>query len=192
MHRPFDERAVLCDNRRAVKNFRSVVSPLVFGILLAVSGCEKSNDTPRLQDEARATAKEYQERFDELAHRAEAISKRGNTLRADPQSSAEAQRVYRQALTVLEDNRRFLLQVPASIDTSAKSADPDALPQLIDSLRERFEHAVIEVNAELDAVESWISVTEQQGSRAAAPPSPAGATVPAGDPQPVGSDAPVR
>ena len=153
---------------------------------------------PRLQDEARATAKSYQERFDELSRRAERISKRGNTLRADAPHSADAQRVYRKAVSTLEDNRRILQGLPTRIQAGASPEDPDALPKLIDTVSERFEHAVIEINANLDAVESWIGVAEQQqGSRsappaAAPPPSPAGETVPAGSPQPTGSDAIIR
>ena len=175
-------------------NLRAAVSPLVLGILLAVSACARPHDLPQLQEEARVVKDGYQERLDELVRRAQAISKRGETLRADAANSAEAQRVYRHALSVLEDNRRFLMQVPASIDTAARSGEPAALSKLIDALRERLEHAVLEVNAELDAVESWIGVAEQQqGSRSAAPPpSPAGDTVPAGDPQPEGPDAMVR
>jgi hypothetical protein len=207
MPRPFDERAVLCDNPGAVIHPRAVRSsarstPLalvlatVVGALLAASGCEKANDVPRLQDEARATAKAYQDRFDELSRRAERISKRGNTLRADAPHSADAQRVYRQAVSTLEDNRRILQGLPTRIQAGASPEDPDALPKLIDTVSERFENAVIEINAELDAVESWIGVAEQQSDRSAPPAapagSPAGMTVPAGSPQPVGSDAPTR
>lgn len=199
-HRPFDERAVLCDNPGAVIHPRTVRSTLsvtllgtLFGTLLAASGCEKANDVPRLQDEARATAKTYQERFDELSRRAERISKRGNTLRADAPHSADAQRVYREAVTTLEDNRRILQGLPTRIQAGASTEDPDALPKLIDTVSQRFDDAVIEINSDLAAVESWIGVAEQQqGSRSAPPASPAGATVPAGSPQPVGSDAPAR
>ncbi|HEX2686977.1 MAG TPA: hypothetical protein VHN14_10185, partial [Kofleriaceae bacterium] len=86
---PFDERAVLCDNPLAVNNFRASV--FVFLIALsAASGCEKTNDVPRLADEALVMAKSYQERFDDLARRAEAInpSRLGTT---------EVQRIYQQA-----------------------------------------------------------------------------------------------
>jgi DNA polymerase III alpha subunit len=170
----------------------------LLGTLIATSGCEKANDVPRLQDEARATAKAYQERFDELSRRAERISKRGNTLRADAAHSADAQRVYREAVTTLEDNRRILQGLPTRIQAGATPEDPDALPKLIDSVRERLEHSVIQINADLDAVESWIDIaTRQQGSRSTPPPapaapSPAGSTVPAGGPQPTGSDAATR
>ena len=181
-------------NLRAVAS-STLLGPLL-GILIAASGCGRANDTPRLQDEARATAKEFQERFDELSRRAEEISKRGNTLRADAANSGDAQRVYREAVSALEDNRRILQGLPTRIQAGAGPEDPDALPKLIDSVRERFEHAVIEINADLDAVESWIDVAaRQQVARTTAPPaapSPAGSTVPVGSPQPTGSDAAVR
>ena len=172
------------------------VLALGLGVLPAASGCERSNDVPRLQDEARQVAQEYQERFEELGHRAEAISKRGNTLRADALNSVEAQRVYREAMTKIEDDRQLLKDIPTRIAAGVKSDDRDALPRLIDSLRERFEHDVTTATADLAAVESWISNAEQaQGNRPAPPPPPApsaAGTVQEGAPQPTGSDAPVR
>lgn len=184
-------------------NLRTVVSTTLLGpllgILLAASGCGRANDTPRLQDEARATAQEFQERFEELSRRAEAISKRGNTLSGpSATNSMDAQRVYREAVTALEDGRRILQGLPTRIQAGSSPEDPDALPKLIDSVRERLEHAVIAINADLDAVESWIDVAARhQGSRSTPPaapaaPAPAGSTVPAGGPQPTGSDAATR
>jgi hypothetical protein len=180
--------------RAAVRStFRSNLRVTLFGLLLAVSGCEKANDVPRLQDEARATAKAYQERFDELGHRAEAISKRGNTLRVE--NSVDAQVAYRAAVTTLGENRRILQGLPARIDASGGTGDPDALPKLIDSVRERFENAVRLINWNLDAVESWIHIAERQQNRwAASPPAApnAAGTVPAGAPQPTGAEATIR
>ncbi len=178
-------------NPRAVINLRAVVPSLLFGLLLAASGCEKSNDVPRLQEDAQATAKRFGERLDDLAERAQAISARGNTLRPDAANSADAQRAYREAVTKLESSRRLLETIPAQ--AKAGSATPEALHKLIDNAHERLEHAVIEINANLDAVESWIAVAlDQQGRQPAAPPSAAGGTVPAGAPQPTGADAAIR
>ena len=61
--RPFDERAVLCDNPLAVTNLHAVVSSYLLAALLALftaSGCEKINDVPRLRDEAVTMANGYQ------------------------------------------------------------------------------------------------------------------------------------
>ena len=68
-----------------MNNFRCVVSAsslLALLAALAVSGCEKTNDLPVLKDEAVATAKTYQEQLDDLAHRAQVIGQRLNTLPA--------------------------------------------------------------------------------------------------------------
>jgi hypothetical protein len=192
--RPFDERARFCDNR-AVSHLRAVLVLLSLALLPTASGCARANDTPRLQEEARQVAQLYGEQFDELAHRAEELSKRGNTVRADAATADAAKATYRNAITKIEDARQILKDVPTRIAAGVKSDDRDALPKLIDSLRERFEHDVVEVNGELDAVDSWIANAELAGARPAPPPTPAASpagTVQEGAAQPTGSDAAVR
>jgi hypothetical protein len=175
-----------------VTHLRAALVSISLALLPAASGCARPNDTPRLQEEARQVAAEFQERFEELAHRAEAISRHGNSVRADAANSADAQRVYREAITKIEDARQLLKGVPGQIEAGAKGEDRDALPRLIDSLRERFERDAIEVNANLDAVDAWIGYAElNRAAPPAAAPNPAG-TVQEGAPQPTGSDAPVR
>lgn len=186
---------MLCENV-AVTHLRAVLVVLSLALLPTVSGCARANDTPRLQEEARQVAQTYGEEFDELAHRAEELSKRGNTVRADAAASDAAKVTYRNAITKIEDARQILKDVPTRIAAGVKSEDRDALPKLIDSLRERFEHDVIVVNGDLDAVDSWIANAELAGARPAAPPpppaaSPAG-TVQEGAEQPTGSDAAAR
>lgn len=161
---------------------------------IAASGCGKTNDVPRLKDEALATARAYQQRFDELAHRAEVIGRRGNTLPPDTLNSADAQRVYRQAQGKLEEYRRNLQQAPALVEAGVKSGSSEALHKLIDSWHERFEGGVIETTSELAAVEGWISSAEQrQGAARIAPAPPASEPV-TGDAAPAapGSAAPIR
>jgi alkanesulfonate monooxygenase SsuD/methylene tetrahydromethanopterin reductase-like flavin-dependent oxidoreductase (luciferase family) len=176
-----------------VNNFRAFVCfPLL--ALIAVFGCEKANDVPRLKDEAMATAKNYQQRFDELAHRAEALSQRGSALPPDTLNSANAQRIYRQAQSRLEDYRRSLQQAPTSVEAGVKSGNPEELHKLIASLHERFGDGVVETTAQLSAVESWIATAEhRQPAPRVAPAQPAPEPV-TDDASPVspGSAAPVR
>jgi hypothetical protein len=185
-----------------VNNFRALVLfPLLAPLfaVIAASGCEKTNDVPRLQEEALAIQKTYQERLGELAQRAEVLGKRGNTLPPDAPNSADAQRSYRQAREKLEECHGNLQQVPTRVRAGTTSEELD---KLIDELRERLEACVVETTSELAAVESWIGVTVQrQGAAPTAPaaPSAAAGTVPTAAPgtsdqapDAPGSDAPIR
>jgi hypothetical protein len=162
---------------------------LVFPLLasIAASGCEETNDVVRLQDEALVMAKAYQQRFDELAHRADAI---------DPQtlSTAEVQRVYQHARSTLGRYRNEVRQAPIQAQTGARNGNPDELRKLIASLRERFEEGVIDATSGLTAVESWLGVAEQRQMTPRAPAEPL-ATEPATEdpaPEAPGSDAPIE
>lgn len=165
--------------------------------LIAASGCEKANDVPRLKDEAMATMKDYQQRFDELAHRAEVIGQRGTALPPEALNSADAQRLYRQAQGRLEEYLRNLQQAPNLVEAGVKSGSPEQLHKLIASLHERFEDGVVETTAQLSAVESWITAAEQRQRAprvAPAPPAPEPVPPATGDapPVPPGSAAPVQ
>lgn len=187
--RPFDERAVLCDNPLAVNNFRVFVFvPLL--VLLAASGCEKTNDVPHLKDEALATAKDYQQRFDELTRRADTIGRRINALPPDTLNSADAKRVYARAMAELEEYHGYLRQVPIRIQAGVTNGSPDELPKLIDEMHSRLEDGVIETTWELSAVESWIAVAAQRrGAPRTGPANDAATDEPPVDPA---SGAPIR
>jgi len=152
--------------------------------LAVASGCEKTNDLPRLQEEALATAKRYQERFDELAHRAEAIGKRARTLPPSSQNSSDAQRVYGLAIRAISQARASLTQVPRQVEDEVSERAPGApgkppealakrretLVKRIDNLREDSDQAMLEATADLSAVESWVTFAEQRPD--APPPAP--------------------
>jgi hypothetical protein len=163
----------------AVNHLRLVA----LSILLAA--CEKPNDIPRMQDEALALAKSYQDRFDDLAHRAQAIHPERLT-------SLDAQRAYQQASSRLIRSRNDLRQVPLAVQAGVKSG-PEELQKLIDSMRERFEGAVIQANDELDAVESAVALAEQHPAGAPAPtpaPEPVTGDPQSGDPSPAADPSP--
>jgi hypothetical protein len=145
-------------------------------LALTAAGCEKANDLPRMQDEALATARSYQGRFDELARRAEAI-------RTDRLRTAAVQRVFEQARSTLARYRNDLKQVPILVQAGVKSANPEELLKLIDTMRERFEGGVIEASSELAAVESWIAMADREGDLQVAP-APASAEPATGGPPP--------
>jgi len=162
---------------------------------LAVSGCEKTNDLPVLKDEAVATAKTYQEQLDDLAHRAQVIGQRLNTLPAQALNSASAHRIYQGANSVLARTRNDLQQVAIRAQAGATSGKRDDLERLIADLHDRTDDAIREAGSGLAAVESWVAIAEQR-QQASSPggAAAAGATVPAGSEAAAstGSDAPVR
>jgi len=192
-----------------VNNFRSLVSyvprstsslaALALGALLAVAGCDKSNDLPRMKEEALATAKSYQEQVDDLTRRAQAIGKRAATLPSQALNSASAQKTYQQAVSVLGRARNDLQQIPVRVQ--AGTADKsEELARLLADLHERTDDAIREASGGLAAVESWVAIAEQRqpaSSGTAGATSAAAGTVPAaGEPgasEPaVGSDAAIR
>ena len=180
-----------------MNNFRRVVfvSPL-WALLaaLAVSGCEKANDLPRLKDEALATAKTYQEQVDDLAHRAQVVGHRLSTLPAQALNSATAQRAYQGASSVLARTRNDLQQVAVRAQTGATSGKREDLERLIAELHQRTDDAIREAGSGIAAVESWVAIAEQRQRASAGAGGAAGATVPAGseDAANMGSDAAVR
>ena len=172
-------------------NLHAVVSlPLLSALvaLFTASGCEKVNDVPHLKDEALTMASGYQERFDDLAHRAAAIN-------PDRLTTTEVQRVYLQAKSTIDRFRNDVRQLPVQAQTSAANGNPEDLQKLIDVTRERFEGGVIEATTELTAVENWLAAAEQHGALrpSGAPPDRAspepGTEDPAAAP---GSETPIR
>jgi len=165
--------------------------------VLAASGCEKTNDLPRLKDEALATAKTYQEQLDDLMHRAQMVGQRLTTLPAQALNSAVAQRTYQGASSVLARTRNDLQQVANQAQAGAASGKREVLERLIADLHDRTDGAIREAGSGLAAVESWVAITEQRTAAPAAAPAgagAAGATVPAGSEEAahMGADAPAR
>jgi hypothetical protein len=93
-------------------------------VLIAASACDRTSDLPRLQDEALAAARDYQQRFDELAHRAEALPQRSTGAPAGAPYRDAAQLAFRQAVVAIEEHRQALQQISAKVQTAAKSGNP--------------------------------------------------------------------
>jgi hypothetical protein len=156
---------------------RALLLALLVASVIAASGCARTDDLPRLQDEALAVARTYQQRFDELGERAEALRQRGAALPPEVLSASKAGPTFRSALSRLTEYRSKLQQVPASLKTAAAAGDR-AVMKLIDELRHDLERGRIETISELAAVESAIAAAERQpaGARGAPPADRAGAS----------------
>jgi DNA-binding IclR family transcriptional regulator len=155
----------------AVNTLRLVV------ILALLAACDTPSDLPHLQDQAHAVAKDYERRLDELARRVERIRRRGSALPAEVLSTGNIGRVFRHAVSVIDEYRRTLQQVPGVIQGDVKAGDPRKLQQRIASIRERFGHAVTEATSELGAVESALAIAEREGPPQVPPDDPDAAPI---------------
>lgn len=149
--------------------------------LLALSGCDKSSDLPRLQDDATATAARYQERIDELNRRVQALGQRAAQVPRDAFDTANAARLYQKARANLDRSRAELRQVPKQIQDAAKAGGVADLRKLNATMRDRLDAALQEAVSSLDAVESWLAVSAQRKSP---PPAPTARADVHGDPDP--------
>jgi hypothetical protein len=189
---PFDERAVLCDKRRAVSHpYRLGLFAMLGLLTAAAAACDRPSDLPRKHDEILATVRAYQGRFDELKRRADDVEQRDRALPPATLNSAATQHMLAVARTTIDQSRAYTQQVPAMLDSWMKSGDVRELQKLLDAMRERLDNAVIEATSDLDAVESWTALAEQQ------PGGPRGTATPQPVPQPTIEDrnptgAPVR
>jgi len=187
MRSPFDERAVLCDNRRAVIHLRSLVAlPLL--AVLAAAGCEKTNDVPRMQDDAQAIAKTYQEAVDDLARRAQATGRRIGALPPEALSNSGVQRTFQETASILTRTRNDLRQIPVRVRAGTT---PDEIQKLVADLHEKVGDSVREATSGVSAIESWVAIAERQRTSGTVP-APAPAPAPAAPEDSAGSTAPAR
>ncbi len=167
---------------------RILASLIALSLALVLSGgCGKTSDLPHLQEETAGMVTSYAARFDDLRRRGEAIMERGNSLGV---SQAEAQvplQIFGAAMNRLDALRTRATTATTEIKSLAAKGDRLALQKLGDSLRTELRSGFTEINADLDAVESWISIAEQRprGQVAARAPGSGDPAAPA----PTGTDA---
>jgi len=174
MPRPFDWRLRLCDNPRAV------IKPLslLVVLMLLATACGKTSDLGPMQDEANGIATTYKPKFDALSKRVAALEQRGRTLTSDAPGLNDARKLFVETNAKLVELRSAVTQAPAAITTAAKAEQPRAeLIRVMGELRTRLQAGHTEVNANLDAVESWIAQSEWR-PRTATPPAPPPAPIP--------------
>lgn len=144
---------------------------LLWFALLVAPACDKPNDQPVLQDEVVATAGSYDSRLDELKHRADDVDRRRAALPRDTPSSAAAEHSLGQARTVIGDQRSYLQTVRTRLKAIPSGA-PGQVQALLDEMRQRVDDGLTEATADLEAVESWVAIAQQQQRPGAQPPPP--------------------
>jgi hypothetical protein len=153
-------------------------------VLLAAlaAACDKPSDLPRKHDEVLATARIYQDRFDDLRRRAEELDQRLRALPAGTANVAATQHTLALARTTIEMSRGRLGQLPTMLESWTQSGDTRKVQELFDGLRLLLDDNALEATSELSGVESWTALAEHQppGQAAAQPP-----PVPEPDPMPM-------
>ena len=154
----------------------------ILAVLLALAACGKANDIPAMKAETEGMLKNYQARFDDLNRRAEAIMQRGNAIGVTSPDAQTASRLFAMAKGKLE---QLKAEVANSATETAKLKDKVELQKYITRTENNLQNGFVEINADFDAVESWITLAEQRpaqvSSRQPVVPPPAG-----GDPMPPG------
>lgn len=130
---------------------------------------------PAMKAETEGMLKNFQTRFDDLDRRADAIMQRGNAIGVTSPDAANASRLFATAKGKLDQLRGDVANAPAEL---GKMKDKLELRKYIDRIEKSLEDGFTEINANFDAVESWITQAEarpqQVSSRqpAVPPPSP--------------------
>jgi hypothetical protein len=156
---------------------------LLFVAAIAAAGCGKSSDLAPTAAEATGIAKSYQPRVAELEQRAQELVRRGNAI----QLGADATPASDQLAGVIKDliprMQKVVQEAPTRIEQTLEDDKLDEAKKL-EELRTYSHQIATELdtnwtraNAQLDAVDAWLSRAER---RAATPtPTPPTTTAPA-------------
>jgi hypothetical protein len=98
-------------------------------------------------------------------------------LPAEVLSTGNTGRLFRHALTRIEEYRAFLQRLPTSVQGDVKTGDRNKVLQRLDAARAELRHAVSEVTSDLAAVESAIANAERHGPSQVPPDDPDAAPI---------------
>jgi hypothetical protein len=149
--------------------------------LLALGACGKANDVPAIRAEAEGTFQNYKTRLDQLNSRAESIMQRGNAIGVTNPDAANASRLFAMAKGKLEQLRGDIAAAPGEL---AKIKDRLELIRYFGGKERALQTGYVEINADFDAVESWITLAESRPAQVSSrqpvvpPPSPNPASPP--------------
>ena len=129
-------------------------------LIIAIAACGRANDIPAMKEEAEGLVKTYGARFDELARRAEAIDTRGRSISVTTTDERNSSQVYATAKGKLAQLRGTIANAKSEIESATK--DKLAMRRVLDRLEKDLEEGFIEVNADFDAVEAWLTLAEQR------------------------------
>ncbi len=132
--------------------------------------CAKTNDLGKLEDEARALGTRYKPRLDNLSSRLDDLMKRDHVIGEGVTGHALASRRLFDTRAELEQLRNAVTTWPGAVDAAAKAGQNDLIKKT-DNMSEELRLGMVRVNAEIDALNSWISIAETE-PHTATPPAP--------------------
>ncbi|MBA3501569.1 MAG: hypothetical protein H0T65_14485 [Deltaproteobacteria bacterium] len=126
-----------------------------------------------MKAEATGIAQSYKTRFEDLNARGNSIMQRGNAIGVTSPDAANASRLFAMAKGKLEQLKADAENAPGEI---GKVKERIEMQRFIDRKNHEFEEGFTQINADFDAVESWITLAEsrptQVSSRQPAVPPP--------------------
>ena len=164
---------------------------LFVSLALAATGCQKSQDLPRMQAEALAVVKGHGHEVDALQRRADTLLARGRSLGNSVAGIGDAGRRLADARGQLEQLRTLGSTAPSVLGAAVKTGEVEQVEKTFDEMVAKLEHGTAAARGDLDAVETWLAYSERQPA-AAVPAPPAAAPPPAAPPAapPEGAAAP--
>jgi hypothetical protein len=155
-----------------------LLSSLFLVTALAASGCEKSTDLGRMQEETLGIVKLHATEVEVLQRRADALMARGRNLGGEAPGITDAGRLLSEAGVTLGELRKLLAGAPSVLGEKVKDGKVDDVQRASDELIEKLDSGEVSVKANLAAVDSWLMNAENRTVAAAAPPpTPAGPPV---------------
>ena len=110
-----------------------------------------------MKAEAQGLVANYAARFDDLNRRADAIMQRGNAIGVSSPDAANASRMFAMAKAKLEALRAETQNAQREIADIKDKAD---MQRYRDHSASELEEGYVSINADFDAVESWITLAE--------------------------------
>lgn len=126
---------------------------------LALSACEKTDDTVALRQEADAMLPYYQAALDALDVRFADLVKRGLKLDRPLPGSDNAGRLVAKASGELKQLHQVLGDLPKQL---AANPDEAALRRITDDARDQLDEGMTLVGGELGTAETWVSHAENE------------------------------
>lgn len=149
----------------------SKLSSLFLAAALAVSGCAKSTDLGKMQEETSAIVQQHAGEIEVLQRRADALMMRGRDLGSDAPGIADAGRLLSEARAELDRLRAHVTGSTSVLGNAVKSGSLEEVQRASDETLEKLEAGEIAVRANLAAVDNWLMAAEnRKGAAATAAP----------------------
>lgn len=145
----------------AVTTSKRFLSSVLF-LALAATGCEKSADLGRIQEETLSIVKLHGTDIDRLQRRADALTARGRSLGGEAPGIADAGRLLSEARAGIDQLRALVASAPGSLGNAVKTNNLEDVERASDELLEKLDAGEVRVRANLASVENWLSNIENR------------------------------